>query len=266
MEFCYSETVYAKCGTQSYNPAREACCYDQKYNLETQLCQSGQVIDNPNPPSRPTCPTIPTNYENVEGAAELAAWLNGFGYDNITVSQEGGVVIVEYIPGKADQTDQITLDIPAGVKVEWGIGGNHSGVGPTLTLKGYGTLELTSELPLKHNYGGDVIFIESGSPTLVILGEVYVATNGTAIRTAPGSSPNIFLSNASELYGGDGAIVLLGGGNIVVTGNTEIISNRDRSRIYRGPSATVNGFYDNNTNKAYFDGGSWAEGVNLFPK
>jgi uncharacterized repeat protein (TIGR02543 family) len=218
------------------------------------------------PPSSP--PTIPTDFWNTEDAEELAEWLNGLGYDFITVRQESNVVIVEHTPGESEQAGQIELNIPAGVKVEWGIGGYHTTSGePTLTLEGYGTLELTSELPLRHSYGGDLIFIESDSPTLVIPGEVYVATNGTAIRTAPGSSPNIFLSNASGLYGAYGAIVLLGGGNIVVTGNTTIEKGQFVDfYIYRDPSATVNGFYDNNTNKAYFNGGSWADGKNLFQK
>jgi hypothetical protein len=180
----------------------------------------------------------------------------------VTITEDGeGCVIVVHIPGKTDQTAQITLDIPDGVKVEWGIGGNHSSrEQPTLTLEGYGTLVLTSKYPLRNGYAGDLIFIKSGSPTLVIPDEVDAVTNGTAIRTAPGSSPNIFLSNASGLYGADGAIVLLGGGNIVVTGNTEISNTwPSRSRIYRGPDATVKGYYDTNTNRAYFDGGSWIE-------
>jgi hypothetical protein len=259
------------CGEAIGNSATKFCCGGAIGNKATQLCQgnttTGTIVPKPPaPPSRPTCPTIPTRYENVEGAAELVSWLNNLDYNNITVRQEGGVVIVESTGG-SNQIGLLTLDIPDGVKVEWGIGGWSVVDGqPVLTLRGSGTLELTSAYNLQHSQYGAAIFIESGSPTLVIRSNVLVR-GAPAIRTAPGSSPNIFLSNASGVISDllEGTIVLLGGGNIIVTGNTEITSIFG-PRIYRGPSATVNGFYDNNTNKAHFNGGSWADGVNLFPK
>jgi hypothetical protein len=215
--------------------------------------------------------TIPEPY-NVEGAAAVASFLRSLNLDMVTITEDGeGCVIVVHIPGEAEETAQITLDIPDGVKVEWGIGGYYNVSGPVLTLRGSGTLELTSEYNILHANGGDAIYIESGSPTLVISRTVNIfSIDGTAIKTALGSSPNIFLSNASGVGGGainGGAIVLLGGGNIVVTGSTTIVKGTyATSFIYRDPSATVNGFYDNNTNKAYFNGGDWAEGKNLYPE
>jgi hypothetical protein len=286
-EFCQDGAVKLLCGDQPYtsqqfccdaaigDSSSQFCCGGVIGNSSTHRCQGNTIVAKPPPtppgPSRPPPPTIPEPY-NAAGATAVADFIRGFNYDFITVTEDyAGRVIVEHIPGKWEEMPQFTLDIPAGVKVEWGIGGSHSvEQQPTLTLEGYGTLELTSEYSLRQNNAGDAIFIESGSPTLVISRTNINSIDGTAIKTASGSSPNIFLSNASGVRGGainGGAIVLLGGGNIVVTGSTTIQKGTyANSFIYRGPSATVNGFYDNNINKAYFDGGSWEDDKNLFPE
>jgi hypothetical protein len=240
-----------------------------------QQISEGKTTVDVKPGLNSTVP-VPMGLSPARRAQNVAKFLRDLNYDDrITVTEDGaGRVIVEHILGQWQELPKLTLDIPEGVIVEWGIGGYHNINGEsTLTLKGNGTLELTSDYAIRGDNGANTIFIESGSPTLIISGKSAGGVTNTgaaaAIKTAPGSSPNILISDGYLLtvaiYD---AIVLLGGGTITVTGNSDITAygGVKKSIISRGPNATVKGYYDTSDNKAYFNGngGSWTEGVNLF--
>jgi hypothetical protein len=217
-------------------------------------------------------------------AANVAEFLRGLDYDDlITVTEDGaGRVIVE--PKEDPQIKMfgpITLDIPPGVTVRWGV--NTLSVlndTPTITLTGSGTLEITEGTIVQIGGGnrGFIIFIESGSPTLILSGVEFLSGgNGNNIKTAPGSSPNIFISGGTTISGGpyDDAIRLEGGGTITVSGDN-MIGSPSPHIIYRGPSATVRGYYGSGTNTynsvtssnrdLFIKGNTWTEGVNLFKR
>jgi hypothetical protein len=157
----------------------------------------------------------------------------------IKSAKSGGTIIVT--GGKSGADAKLTLDIPAGVKVEWKA--DYDGdAGSLIELDGTGTFEVTSGTISANRKSGYAIYCIENSIT--VTGTAAVQTNGNcAIFT---SSGDVRVSgNATVVQDSDGSVTSYGifswRGNIIVTDNATVQAIGTAISVEGSGDVTVSG-------------------------
>jgi hypothetical protein len=218
------------------------------------------LLNNEKKSSRPT----PPNPRAVAVADSINSYSGGEGL-NATVS--GSVVTVTGDVSGASSSLQ--LDIPAGVTVRFLalLQADYGANCDLIELSGSGTLEITNHSDINIDGYGNGIKITGGSPTLIISPGGIVVSSGSSPISVIGGSPTIVISGGlfASYNGGFPYIALYNCGGTITVSGTPTFQGNGTQRIYRDSTATIIGYYSNNTTKAYFDGGWTDENLRPMP-
>jgi hypothetical protein len=203
-------------------------------------------------------------------AVSVADSINSYGYGGLNASVDGSVVTVTGGVNNPDSSLQLNIPFGVTVRLSGNIGNTNRGNNLNLVeLSGSGILEITTTGSIVGDINNDGsagtgILITGGNPTLKISAGYVVSSGGSAIKV-DGGDPIIIISGGTLTTYWAAPVIALNncGGTITVSG-TPTFQGNFTQRIYRDSTATIIGYYSNNTTKAYFDGG-WTD-QNLFQR